>query len=275
MTKIPTLDDFRSEIDIIDNKIINLLKSRMAVVAKVAEFKRKNNYKFFIRSAREADMIKDLQKKCDFSFPKSAIFDIWRKIISSSNFFEQKLKITIHNPKNIPDYFYLVRQYYGDFFPINSKKSAKNIISEINKNQIQIGVFALKQETNNQSWWEIISNSKSEVKIFALIAKANSKEKTTHAQNDLFLVASKEAEKSKQDNSLLTLKISKDISQNKILSILKKARLSAKILDSKDLIYLIEIKGFYTNSSQEILALKGNFDPKAKIKIIGNYPVFN
>jgi chorismate mutase len=62
MAKIPTLEDFRSKIDVIDNKIINLLKSRMAIVARVAEFKKSNNYKFFIRSAREADMIKDLQK---------------------------------------------------------------------------------------------------------------------------------------------------------------------------------------------------------------------
>ncbi len=277
MAKIPTLEDFRSKIDVIDNKIINLLKSRMAIVARVAEFKKSNNYKFFIRSAREADMIKDLQKKCDFSFSKSAIFDIWRKIIASSNFIEQKLKITIHNPKNIPDYFYLVRQYYGDFFPINSSKSAKNIISQINKNQIQIGVFTSIQETKNQSWWSILSNSKSETKIFALIPKANNKEKTIQAQNDLFLVASKEAEKSQQDNTLLTLKISKDIAQNKILSTLKKAKLSAKILDSnqdkKEITYLIELKGFYTNRCKEILALKSNFNPDAKIKIIGNYPV--
>ncbi len=278
MAKITTLEDFRSEIDAIDNEIINLLRSRMAIIAKVAEFKSKNNYKFFIRSAREADMIKDLQKKCDFPFPKSAIFDIWRKIISSSNFLEQKLKITIHNPKNIPDYFYLVKQYYGDFLPINSQKSAKNIISQINKNQIQIGVFTLKQETNNQKWWEIISNSKSQAKIFALIVKTNGAEKTIHAQNDLFLVANKEAEKSKQDNSILTLRISADISQNKILSTLEKANLSAKILDSNQdsqgIIYLIEVKGFYSNKCKEILALKDNFNPKAKIEIIGNYPVF-
>ncbi len=276
MAKIPTLEDFRSKIDVIDDKIINLLKSRMAIVANVAEFKKSNGYKFFIRSAREADMIKDLQKKCDFSFPKSAIFDIWRKIIASSNFIEQKLKITIHNPKNIPDYFYLARQYYGDFFPINSNKSAKNIISQINKNQIQIAVFNLGQETKNQSWWSIIGNSKSEAKIFALIPKATSKEKI-HTQNDLFLVASKEAEKSQQDNSLLTLKINKDIPQNKILSTIRKAKLQAKILDSNqdknDITYLIELNGFYTNRCKEIVALKSNFDLKAKIKIIGNYPV--
>jgi chorismate mutase len=271
MAKILTLEDFRSEIDVIDNKIINLLAARMAVIARVAKFKRKNNYKFFIRSAREADMIKDLQKKCDFSFPKSAIFDIWRKIISSSNFVEQNLKITIHNPKNIPDYFYLARQYYGDFFPINSNKSAKNIISQINKNQIQIGIFALKEETKNQSWWSILSNSKSEAKIFALIAKANSKEKAIHTQNDLFLVASKEAEKSQQDNSLLTLEVSKKFPKKDILSTLKKANLKAKILDQQTTLYLIELKGFYDNRSKEITTLKNNFD--LKVKIIGNYPV--
>jgi chorismate mutase len=273
MAKTPTLEDFRSKIDIIDNKIIDLLKKRMAIITKVASFKKNNNYKFFIRSAREADMIKNLQKKCDSPFPKSAIFDIWRKIISSSNFLEQKLKITIHNPKNIPDYFYLARQYYGDFFPITSEKSAKNIISQITKDPTMIGAFALEQEANNQSWWEIISNSKSPTKIFALITKTNSKEKTIHTQNDLFLVANKEAEKSEQDNSLLTLEVSKKFSKTDILSTLKKAKLKAKILDQQKTLYLIEMKGFYTNNSKEIITLKNNFDPKAKLKIIGNYPV--
>ena len=279
MTKSPTLQNFRSKIDAIDNKIIDLLEKRMAVISDVAIFKRKNNYKFFIRSAREADMIKNLQKKCNFCFPKSAIFDIWRKIISSANAFEQKPQITIHNPRNIPDYFYLVQRYYGDFIPIDSQKSAKNIISKIIKNQIQIGVFALKQDTNNQSWWSIINDSKSEIKIFALIAAPNSKTKLIHTQNNLFLVAIKEAEKSELDNSLLTIRINKDISRNKILSILKKANLEAKILDShqdskyKDqTLYLTEIKGFYTSNSNEIIALTSKLAQNAKIKIIGNYP---
>ncbi len=269
---ISTLEDFRAKIDAIDDRIIDLLKKRMAIVKNVADFKNKNHYKFFIRSAREADMIKNLQKKCDFSFPKSAIFDIWRKIITSSNVVEQELKIAICNPKNIPDYLYQTQKYYGDFITIDSHKTAKDIITKLTKNQIQIAIFALEI---NQDWWSLLS--KSEAKIFALIPpiKKTSKTKSiTHNQNHLLLIAIKDQEKSTSDNSLLTIKLNKTTSQNKILSILKKANLQPKILDQKDHVsYLIEIKGFYTDHCQEIIALKNDFDRNTTIKIIGNYPV--
>ena len=58
-----TLQDLRSEIDKIDNQMIELLGQRMAIVSRVGELKKNNNEKFFIKSNREADMIKDLIKK--------------------------------------------------------------------------------------------------------------------------------------------------------------------------------------------------------------------
>lgn len=276
----PTLKDFRAKIDAIDNQIIKLLSKRMEVVKEVAKFKRKNHYQFFIRFARESDMIKNLQKHCNFGLSKSAIFAIWRKIIASSNALEQELKIIIHNPHNIPDYRYLAEQYYGSFIAIDESKNAKNIISQINSNKVQIGIFAQKAHKNQSSWWIILANNKTETKIFGLIPPIKKATKNTiYNQNNLYMVANKDAEKSTADNSLLTIKTDKKITQNKILSIIKKTNLRPKILDQtqeskdqKSIWYLIELKGFYTNSCKEIIALASYFDSKTKIKIIGNYP---
>ena len=81
-----SLTDLRFQIDNIDDQIINLLGERMGIVNQVGELKKNNNEKFFIRSNREADMIKDLLKKSKSNFPKTAIINIWRKNHCSSKY---------------------------------------------------------------------------------------------------------------------------------------------------------------------------------------------
>ena len=112
-----SLNSFRAEIDKIDGDIIKLLKQRMQVIERVAQFKRSAGENFFIKSAREADMIKDLIAQFP-QFPRSAIIKIWRAIITSANLDEQKVAALIYNPKNLPDYKYLLREYYLDILPI-------------------------------------------------------------------------------------------------------------------------------------------------------------
>jgi len=96
------LQDLRNEINAIDDKMISLLQQRMDIVSEVAKFKTDNHDTFFIRSAREADMIKSLVSKTKGCFPKATIVDIWRKIITASNMHEQKLSFAIHNPFTSP-----------------------------------------------------------------------------------------------------------------------------------------------------------------------------
>jgi chorismate mutase len=94
------LQELRNEIDEIDQEIINLINRRMSIIPKVSEVKKNNNEKFFIKSSREADMIKNLIKKVENNSLKLAIINIWRKIITTANNCEQKLKIGIHNPSS-------------------------------------------------------------------------------------------------------------------------------------------------------------------------------
>ena len=136
-----TLNLFRQDIDQIDHQIIALLEERMEIISQVGELKKSNKEKFFIRSSREADMIKSLLNKSSSKFPKSTIANIWRKIITAANMHEQPFSIALHNPKNISDYAYLVREYYNDEISIISCDSANNVVSEIEKDIAQIGVY--------------------------------------------------------------------------------------------------------------------------------------
>ena len=92
------LSELRQEIDQIDEKIIELLIARFNVVNAVKGLKEDFNDKFFIKSAREADMIKDLIQKSEGKIPAELILNIWRKIISFANYHEQKIAIALYNP---------------------------------------------------------------------------------------------------------------------------------------------------------------------------------
>jgi chorismate mutase len=280
----------RNEIDAVDNKIIELLGNRMQIINRVGELKKNSSEKFFIRSSREADMIKDLIKKSDSSFPKAAIVSIWRKIIAAANMHEQKLKIAIHNPKNIPDYFYLVREYYCDSAPIISHDSTTNIVAEIEKGEAQIGIFALpqlsrdesdKKENANENWWISLANNKSGIKIFAKIPFVESKNEQDGINDEISLVAVaiKPSEKSSEDNSLFYIEVKKEISRSQIMTGLTEQGLIAKILKTVKLpqvddvvFYLVELSGFYTDEDEAIK----NFS-KSKIKpytkLLGSYAV--
>ena len=242
---------FREQIDEIDLKILNLLKDRMAVIKDVGELKKSYNEKFYIRSNREADMIKNLVNLAEDKFPKSSIINIWRKIITTANMNEQALRIAIHNPRNITDYTYLVREYYNNDVPIINYDSANSVVAELENQQAQIGIFALpdsiddfdKKEDTKENWWISLANNRIGLKIFAKIPFVEFAQKDKNSNSiQLVAVAIKEAEKSSCDKSLITIETSKEISKSAILSALKEVGLEGKILKSTQVMQFDGIK---------------------------------
>ena len=242
---------FREQIDEIDLKILNLLKDRMEIVKNVGELKKSYNEKFYIRSNREADMIKNLVNLSENKFPKSAIINIWRKIITTANMNEQPLKIAIHNPKNISDYVYLTREYYNNDVPIINYDSANSVVSDLENNNAQIGIFALpnsnddgdKKEDTAENWWISLANNRIGLKIFAKIPFVEFEQKEKNF-NSIQLVATaiKEPEKSSSDNTLITIETGKEISKSSILSALNEVGFEGKILKSAQIIQFDGIK---------------------------------
>lgn len=265
--------ELRSRIDDIDNQVIDLFNKRMQIIREVAEYKNSVNEKFFIRSAREADMIKNLVKKADPAFPKSTIVNIWRKIITSSNVLEQKINIAVHNPEKIPDYQYLIKEYYGDFVPLSFFDSASHIVTEIEKGKAQIGIFALPCDKQNkvEKWWISLINNKSGIRVFAKIPFIG------ESSYDLVAVAIKEPEKSEEDQTLIAIETNSLFSKNQVEESFKKSGLKFRILKSDKLeqinnvhFHLVEVEGFFTDESSEIKSLSKS-EIKPFVKILGHF----
>ncbi len=278
-----SLSALRQEIDAIDNSIVSALEQRMEVIDRVAKLKAENNEKFFIRSNREADMIKDLINKSQNNLPKNLIISIWRKIITEENMREQNLRIAINNPHNLPNYASLVREYYNEIVPLHNFDSPNNTIAALQKGEAEIAIFSLpkasqeeKKEDSKENWWISLANNKDGLRVFAKIPFFEFDKKDNN-DPELVAVAVKNPEKSSDDLSLLYVEAAKEVSKLQIINELKNHGLSSKILKSVRLnqvdgmvFYLIEADGFFLETDEVIKNLsKSKIRPY--IKILGHY----
>ena len=266
---------FRQDIDLIDDQILDLLIKRADIVKGVKILKEENNDKFFVKSAREADMIRELIKKSDNKIPDELILNIWRKIISFSNYFEQKINIALHNPEKNPNFERILRSYYNDSMPIVELDNSATIFKDLEAGKFQIAYFALPKENNDQynKWWINLANNQSGIRVFVKIPLFKN-----GFEYELVGIAIKDDEKSNQDRSLLVIEQSKDFTtstlQESISSVFKNHKIvkSCEFEHNKnDRFFLVEINEFIDNNSEKIDLLQKT-KSKPFVRMIGVYP---
>lgn len=280
------LQILRDEIDAIDKQIIELIKSRMLIIPRVSELKKNNNEKFYIKSAREADMIKNLVSKVEGNYLKQAVASIWRKIICVANMEEQVLKIGIHNPRSIADYEYLVKDHFLAQANIINFDSATNLIAEMQNGSINIGVFLLpgdnddfdKKDSFQENWWINMANNQIGLKIYCKIPFVEFSSNKKMSNISLVATAIKSPEQSMQDSTIICLEANSQFSKSQIIALFKDNNLNAKILKSVKIqqllgivFYLIELDGFYLEDNL-ILKKLSQSNIKPFIKVLGHFP---
>ncbi|MEI7669473.1 MAG: chorismate mutase, partial [Pseudomonadota bacterium] len=147
MTK--EISELRASIDAIDDKIITLLNERSKIVKTVGMTKkqRQKDGMAFIRSGREADVIKRIYNSFNNGiFPAEAAVHIWRMVICASLSLESQLIISV-NKQDI-EAIVLANSYFGSFTPINTHASNQEVINDLISGKAEVGVFTINQRNN-------------------------------------------------------------------------------------------------------------------------------
>lgn len=310
----------RNKIDKIDKKILQLLQERMLIVKDVKLLKEKYHNNFFIKSAREADMIRNLIAKMQLNhcqlelplLPVDCIIDIWRKIISSANFIEQKLNIAIFKDNDQSSYKLLTYQYYHHNFNYYDFIDSNEFLSNIAKRAMNIGIISLPQDDftkldsialsiklseisqqsaiENKPIWLEMALKYQEIKVFTPINFTNYNQDLQNNKNqyNLLAIANKEQEKSYKDKTLLILKTCGNIPQiSNFIAIIKdidgKIAINDLYFDNKkdgECFILIEYDDFIENKNikeSKIFKFANDFfenkdSNKIAIFNIGSYP---
>ena len=178
------LMELREEIDDIDSKILQLLAKRSGIVEEVGQIKKDSGVSGnFIRSGREAKMMKMLLAEGAGSFPKQALFAIWRIIITASLDMEGGLKIVTKKTSDFDEIKKII-EYFGTFISYEFYDDEDKVISNVDDKTV--GILSLYQS----DWWEELEN-KDDLKIFAKLG------------NDLYAFAKLKPEETGKDITLM------------------------------------------------------------------------
>lgn len=125
------IDQLRSEIDKIDDKILELVAKRYELVKKVGEIKQSENTGVFV-AEREKVIIERLTKKASSILPKEAILAVFREIMSGARLVEHP--ITIAYLKN--DLLSLLAAYstFGNCIKLKEFSSLEELTKETENN---------------------------------------------------------------------------------------------------------------------------------------------
>jgi len=245
------LDNFRNQIDLLDDKIIALLKERSGIVKKVGDYKRETAPDAYpLRPGREAKMLKriaEVFKGSDFS--PAAAAQIWRVIIGASTAIESKLTVSVFAPTGEQDYYWLAREYFGPAATLIKQPHIKRVISDVLDGTASIGVVPVFSRDDESSWWtNLISTAKNAPKIFAHLPYALTDDKNKMPPTALAF-GKLAPEDSGDDVSVYVLEMDHDVSQHKLQTCLSAENITASWISVTSLspnvrAHLLSFNGF-------------------------------
>ncbi|HXX80665.1 MAG TPA: prephenate dehydratase [Thermodesulfovibrionales bacterium] len=136
------LKNLRSEIDAIDEEILNLLNRRARIVIEVARIKRQENTRFY-SPEREKEILQRLISINRGPFPNSAIKPLFREILSASLSLEQPLKVAYFGPVATFTHLAAMR-YFGSSAVLIPAEGIKDVFESVYSGQTDYGVVPVE-----------------------------------------------------------------------------------------------------------------------------------
>lgn len=246
----------RANIDAIDDQLMALLHQRSEFVKKVGAIKKNSQPAniSFIRSGREAEMLRRIVALAQGTFPALAAAQMWRTIISASLSLEAPLHVAAFATESMQEIYWLTREYFGNCTPVTKYTTSMRVLSDIQAGKASAGALPLPSQAVEGTWWIQLPHG---IKVFGCVPFVLTKNVSIKA----YMAACIEPEATGKDFSLLRLETSGEVSQSRLNAALDKQKLSVRWLATQSpepgkRLYLIETEGFITAESEAMHALK-------------------
>lgn len=267
---VEDLSQLREEIDRIDHQIIELLKARIEVVHKVGKYKSQHSQTVsFIRSGREARMLRDLTDKLKDTLPAAAVGTIWRMIISTSLNLEQGMSIASYVTTENPSCYWLAREYFGSFVPISKDAKADDVIHKVAASEVAVGILPFFDNGNAAPWWVRPQKEQNDIYIFARIPFI---EQPHHNDTPVLAIANVLPEETGDDRSLLAIHTTPDTQSDIIAHISETFDSGITVLESygsSD--HLVEVDCFIDKNDENFKRLCQQLGKEQSIRYMGAY----
>lgn len=228
------LSTLRHRIDTLDDKLIEHLKERIAIIEEVAALKRAHTPSHcHIRSGREGNMHARIYNAfCASPFSAVAALSIWRQIIGASTHLESPITVAIS--ASTPELISLARDYFGRVITITTPATVSDAIAEIHAAHATIMVIAPPSAATLPEWRALKSSS---LNIFAALPVILSENEAPIA----YAAAAITPEPSESDE---TLYMSSRLSPN-----------ASRVIAHVDDTYIFCVAGFYPEGMDSALGV--------------------
>ncbi len=160
-----TIKELRLEIDAVDDRILELLNKRAALVIDVGKLKRVKKDEFHVPS-REREIYERLSGQNHGPFPNEAVKSVFREIISASLALEAPMKVAFFGPKATFTHLAAMQQF-GLSAELVPQKSIPAVFEEVGKGRAKYGVVPVENSTEGMVSHTLDMFMESDLKINA------------------------------------------------------------------------------------------------------------
>ena len=198
-----SLKTLRLEIDAIDDKIHNLLMSRVKLVGEVGKVKAEaGDCQFSLRPAREASMMRRLVSQHRGPFPADALVRIWRELLCGTVRVQTPFSVALCEGDDPIGSRGLVRDQFSNA-PTNIFATPEHTIESVYAGDSMVAVVPAPNRYTESTWWhELAFGKHKNLKIIGLLPFLRS---DTSDSLEAFSIAEVRPESSGKDTSLVVL----------------------------------------------------------------------
>jgi chorismate mutase / prephenate dehydratase len=161
----PTLDQLRSEIDSVDDGILDLLNRRATLAQAVGRIKAESRRDFHV-PGREREIYERLTARNRGPFPTEAVRSVYREIISASLSLEAPMRVAFLGPLATFSHLAALQQF-GLSAELVPQKSIPAVFEEVEKGRALYGVVPVENSTEGVVSHTLDMFMESELKINA------------------------------------------------------------------------------------------------------------
>lgn len=147
MATNPDIQQYRSEIDRIDDQILQLLNERSKNVVQIGRLKRESDSEANLHTpGREAEIVGRLERQNTGPFPNDAIRPVYREIMSASLSLEGPQTVAYLGPRATFTHLASIQKFgaSAQYVPVHS---IKDVFEEVERGRANFGVVPIENTT--------------------------------------------------------------------------------------------------------------------------------
>lgn len=275
-TDTASLDHLRREIDKIDDKLHDLLIARVSLVEQIAGAKAQGATP--LRPGREAQVLRRLVARHTGPLPKAALVRIWREIMAAVAGLQQPFIMAVYQPERGAGYIELARNHFGVVWPQLVHPSPGHVVRTVADGQASVGVVPLPTAADTDPWWlSLTSDAENLPRVVARLPVLMPENAAGRPDPlEAFVVACRDPEDTGDDNTLVAVETTPDVSRDRLRALFTAAKLELGALvvthrSESVWRHLVEVSGRVTRTDPRLAELAGAKDPVTHARVIGGY----